>query len=436
MLLFSVGCKKNSGVGSSSGNANGKGVAIVFTNGSDTRLAEIDTKDSQKIVFYGERNTDGSPKRLRGYTVTYYADLSKSDYVDLDSSGRYANIFLKSGEAMHFDYSQPDSVSIFISGLDSLGNQSNIKVSSAGKHPISNVRNATGILGVQSPAGGGGSDRNIDVWITKKDTLTTFESTVVGDDVQVAAHIFVGDHSYELRAYYNSNNGYYSVPLTSAGIEFNDPNAFTKTMGFISDQLDKICLDPTGVQGSTIQDIIKENVCPLSGFPAAGVICAAARGVIIICNIQSFISAISSFDQKIESNMNYANALVSVSCKHYKYGERVSNSMSVADILSNNILPDFKIVYIYKPSTPVGDSCAFTVVYPPAVGVGTWNYGSTGFSSCCYVFTSCGSNQPVAESGFTITVPYGGELSWQAGPVNDCSGKTFDSTFLFRCPKD
>ena len=67
--------------------------AEVFINATDPRLAEVKTDSNTRITFFGERDVDGEPQRMIGYSIASISDSSKFDYVSLDDSGRYSNVF-------------------------------------------------------------------------------------------------------------------------------------------------------------------------------------------------------------------------------------------------------------------------------------------------------------------------------------------------------
>jgi hypothetical protein len=351
VLIFN-GCKKNSSSSNNGNNTNN--TATVFTNSTDPRLAEIKTDDGQTVTFFGLRNEDGSPKRLTGYSFTSLPDTTKLDFVTLDTLGRYSDISLGTGENLHLDYSIKDSVKIIISGPDSISNE----VVAFAPNSINGLNISNSIAGStqsNSTAGTPGEDNNIDVKVTSENSITQIETDVKGEETQVIVNLNAGvNHQYSLLATYNASKGFYSVPLSSFGLDYHDPNAIDITLSFIKNILEVACVktksgDPQ--VDKSVPKLISTVVCPIP-HPYAKAICAASTAILFACKAGKILDILNKSKDvlyKIDPNaIPVTNGIVTASSRHYKYGLAYSSPVSVQQIIQNSSDYDIKVTHKYS----------------------------------------------------------------------------------------
>ena len=259
-LICFQSCKKSTNSPSNTNN-NPKSKVTVYTNGNDPRLAQIETTN-QRFLFFCKRNVDGSPSQLTAYFVYSLTDSTKFDFVTYDSSGRFSSLLLRTGEKMHVDYLPGDSILITIGGKDSLIKQL-VTLRLSGSKRISRIVKSarTGLINsngvTERNHSINGTDKNVNVKVTKLNTFNQKEDDVKGGETSVLINIYGGIYkNYTLPANYDPSRGVYSLPLSAAGFEFDANNAYTRTLDFIKNTVNDVC-------NNDIQQIesIVDHVC-------------------------------------------------------------------------------------------------------------------------------------------------------------------------------
>lgn len=323
----------------------------VYTNIEDPRLAEMILNTGKRIVFFGERNSDGSPKVLTSYSIASQVDATKFDFITLDKEGRYNNIFLASGEKMHLEYRSEDSVQITLSDLDTVTNKMYARVAShkSEMKPSSSAQDSIHTHGL---------DKKVSVKITTKNTATGIEEEVAGNETLVIVNFNAGqEHNYYLQAQYDGNTKIYSVPLSMSGLDFHDEFALDKTISLINKALEFACSAASSSDPNidkSITELIASSICPIP-TPVANAICPAAGTVLIACKAQDIFDVLKKAEShskellyKIDPNsIPITDAIASASSKHYKYKVKFSEQKLV-QIISNPYQYDFKIVHEFS----------------------------------------------------------------------------------------
>lgn len=354
-LICFQSCKKNSNA--SNTNTNPKSKVTVYTNGNDPRLAQIETTN-QRFLFFGKRNSDGSPSHLTGYSVYSLTDLTQFDLLTYDSLGRFSTLLLRTGERMRVDYLLNDSMQITVGGKDSVIKQvttlrvsayneaskiaQSMKTESINAHDVANRNQSIN-----------GMDKNVNVKVTKLNTSNQMEDDVTNHEAGVLVNIYGGIYkNYTIPADYDASRGVYSMPLTAAGFEFDADNAYTRTLDFIKNTVNDVC-------NNDIQQIesIVDHVCEVAVIPSpvqaeAAILCGSSKTIIYLCRINDVADALSTAQGalgKIDPNglPISTDATVIVESNHTLYGRKNSAEISVKQILSKTGNYDIKITYEY-----------------------------------------------------------------------------------------
>lgn len=333
---------------------------IVYTNITDPRLVEIQTPDRRNTIFFGQRDAVGKPIKLTGYSITSLIDSTKSDIVTLDSEGRYSNIFLGTGEKLHLDYGLNDSVTFILSELDGESNQNNIEKKGMQNNYLK-IYNST-----YSKKEILGADNNIDIKITAKNRITQIEKDVKNEETAVFVNIKAGkEFNKSIQAVYNNTTGFYNMPLSLTGLNYQDESALDKTLELVKNALDVACKKTSSgdkVTDVTIPVLIATSICPIP-HPAAKAICLASEGILFACNINGKVSKASKILNKVLDPINSViykidpnaiqptDGIVTVTSLHSEYGKQNSTPTTVKQILSDLNNYDIQITHEYTEKT-------------------------------------------------------------------------------------
>jgi len=320
----------------------------VFINAFDPRLAEITTDDSVRITFFGDRDSTGVPLRLSGYSIASLSDSTKFDYVSLDDSSRYSNILLRTGEKMHFDYEQHDTVAVTITGLDSVSHLFKVKRDSTRGYVLYN-RNSPNNERLLSS-----TDRRVNIKVVKKNTITQVEELVTGDNTVVM--ILFDGYPYRITAKYDNTTGLYYVKHSEVGIEYNEPSAIRTTIELIKGALEIGCYTVDGdltPRNISILQAIMGSTCAIP-LPATEAICVGTSLVFFACNLSKPLELLNKAIYKINIDPAFTrhSGNIKAASAHYKLGTTLSENHDLFEIYNNQDEYDFKLTHEYA-ETPL-----------------------------------------------------------------------------------
>ena len=316
--------------------------AEVFINATDPRLAEVKTDSNTRITFFGERDVDGEPQRMIGYSIASISDSSKFDYVSLDDSGRYSNVFLRTGEKMNFDYSPSDSIVITLTGLDRT-----IQLIKINKKRITQRNNIVSNRPKSSQQGVlNAADRNIDIKVTKKNTLTGIEEDVTAKETVVS--VLLNTYPYRIIAQYDNSTRFYIVKHSEVGINYNDPNLIKNTLNLIKSNLQTACnLGGLSQEFELSLDVFHTAIC-LSPTPFTLAVCAAWNTFTIGCKVSEAFSIIDHAIYLINESLAIPPiSTIKASSSHYKLGTIISEEKTIDQIYFNEGTFDFNLTHLY-----------------------------------------------------------------------------------------
>ncbi|MHA6248171.1 Ig-like domain-containing protein [Pontibacter sp. CAU 1760] len=331
----------------------------IFTNANDPRFAEVVTDDGQKTTFFGTRNPDGSPKSLIGYRIQALnePDPEKADVVTFDSEGRYSNIILKTGEALHLDYLPNDSIALTLSGPEGLSDIIMVKGAKINDKQEPSLGDGGRLAGVT------GADGYINIKVMSRNKFTQSEKNVKDGETTVMVRIFANSQDYMVPAHYDKEKQLYSVNYRWLGIvgepevpnqTFEDANAIRK---IIMEAIAKACsYTETPGKEISIPQLIAEATCPLAPYnPYAAAFCSIGIGGVFFCatpDAAKLGELLGGIIDKVNSKLNPplpTDAAVSISSQHKKYGTENAKQLTIGQIRSNENRPDATIIHEYTP---------------------------------------------------------------------------------------
>lgn len=269
---------------------------------------------------------------------------------------------------MHLDYNQKDSIAITISGPDSVSNIVNARAAATNNNEDLSNNNSISVSARLN-----GSDKNINVKVTAKNTFNQIEKDVKNEETIVIVRLLAGQYrDYTLQAPYNTNTGFYSLPLSSAGITYKDGNAIDKTIGLIKSTLNIACAKTNSADPNIDKSVLKliaASICPIP-HPYAKAVCAAASTLLFACKAGKILDLLNRLVYIVDGNaIPFENAAVTVFSQHYTYGTKFSTQTSVDQILLNQTGYDIKITHDYTETKPFLTGATYSLV--------TWRFGAS-----------------------------------------------------------